>query len=76
MVQGVCMSGSAQEDLSGIDIEQLRPRYRVEEDLDPEQASESMMPLENLASGEAPKEWSAFQMEEPESGADLESEIH
>ena len=47
--------------------ELLRPRYGVEEDLDLGQASESMMPLENLESGETPKEWGDSQVEEPES---------
>ena len=56
-------------------IEQLRPRYGIEEDLDPGQASESML-LENLGSSETPKEQGDPQMEEPKSGADLENEIH
>ena len=56
-------------------IEQLRPRYRVEEDVDPEQASDSMMPLEDLGLGETPKErGDSSRVEEPESRADLERE--
>ena len=35
-----------------------------------------MIPLGNLGSGEIPKERNDSQVEEPESGADLESEIH
>ena len=56
-------------------IEQLRLRYGVEEDLDPGQASESVMALEDLGSGETPKEQGDSQ-EEPESRTDMESEIH
>ena len=57
-------------------IAQLRPRYRVEEDLDPGQASESMMPLDDLGLGKTPKErGDSFRVEKPESGADLEREI-
>ena len=37
-------------------IERLRPRYGVEEDLDPGQASELTMSLESLGLGETPKE--------------------
>ena len=59
-----------------IHTEQPRSRYGVEEDLDPWQASELMMPLENLGSGETLKELGDSQLEEPESQADLESEIY
>ena len=55
--------------------EQLRSRYWVEEDLDPGQASESMMLLEDLGSGETLKQRDdSSRAEEPESGADLERE--
>ena len=54
-------------------IEQLRPRYGVKEDLDPEQASKLMVPQDNLASGKTPKEWGDSQVEEPEPWTDLES---
>ena len=37
-------------------IEQLRPRYGVEKDLDPGQASESRVPRENIGSGKTTKE--------------------
>ena len=57
-------------------IEQLRPRYGVEEDLDPGWASELMMPLEDLGLGGTPKEGGdSSSVEEPKSGADLEREI-
>ena len=75
MVEGMFNSVSAQENLSGVDTEQLRPKYGVEEDQDPGQASKSMMSLEDLGSGEASKEWGdSFRVEESESGADLERE--
>ena len=57
-------------------IEQLKPQNGVEEHLDPGKVSEPMMPLEDLGSGETPKELvDSFRAEEPESGADLEREI-
>ena len=49
----------------------------VEEDLhvDPWHASESMMPLEDLGSGQTPEQWGdSFKVEESESGANLEKE--
>ena len=57
-------------------IEQLRPRYEVEEDLDPVQASESMVPQENLGLGETPKELGESRVEEPEPRSDLEGGMH
>ena len=51
-------------------------RFRVEEDLDPVQASESMMPQEYLDSGETPKELGDSRVEEPEPRADLEGGVH
>ena len=46
--------------------------FEVEEDLDPGQASESMMSLEDLGSGKTPKEWfDSFRVEKPKSGGDL-----
>ena len=59
-------------------IEQLKPRYRVEEDLDldPGQASELMAPQENLGSGKMPKELGDSRVEEPDSRTDLEIGMH
>ena len=53
-------------------IEQLRPSYGVEEDLDLGQ--ELMVPQENLCSGETPKEVGDSRVEEPEPRPDLEVE--
>ena len=73
MVQGMCMSECPRGPVWRKHIEQLRPRYRVEEDLDSGQASE--MPLEYLGLGETLEERGHTSgVEEPESGADLERE--
>ena len=66
-VQGVCtvcMSGFPKGTFEHRHIEQLRPRYGLEEDLDPGQISESMVPQENQGLGETPKELGDSQMEE------------
>ena len=57
-------------------IEQLRPRYGVEQDLDPGQASDSIVPQENLGSGKTPKELGDSRVEEPEPQSDLEGGMH
>ena len=57
-------------------VDQLRPRYGVEEDLDPGQASESMVPQENLGSGVTPKELGDSRVKEPEPQSDLEGGVH